>query len=151
MSARLLLALLAVVAMTAFAPAPFPKKGRGEELNLQTLQGYWKVEKCEKTTNAGYGVVTDPVTHIHVEGDTWTFMQGKGARTNVYTVIVDPTHKPVWLTFRNKNQASGGTQGLIARLGTGRVKILYQWGGARPTGFEKPPSGYWALTLVRDR
>jgi uncharacterized protein (TIGR03067 family) len=155
MSVRLLLGLL-VVAVTAEtarpAPAPFPRKRDAQnELSLIALQGYWKVERCERTSNDGtYRVVKDPVTHIHVNKDIWIFMQGKGTRSNEYTIIVDPAHRPARFTFRNKTQTTGGTDGLMTQLAGGRIKILYQWNRPRPGSFHKPPAEYWALTLIRE-
>jgi uncharacterized protein (TIGR03067 family) len=154
MHLRLLLALLIVPGMLAFTPAPFPKPGRRSgqtALNLDSLQGTWKVEKAERTSNDGsYRVVADPVTHILVEKDIWVFMQGKGRRSNEYRIVVDASKKPVWFTFRGKTQAAGGTDGLMTRVGE-RVKVLYQWGQPRAQSFEKPPGEYWALTLIREK
>src|SRR5438045_3648411 len=113
MSVRLLIALLALIGLTAFAPVPFPKRDRraGDALDLKELQGYWRVEKAEKTDKGTYRVVPDPVTHILIEKDTWVFMQGKGKRSNEYRILVDSTRKPVWFTFRAKTQPAGGTDG----------------------------------------
>jgi uncharacterized protein (TIGR03067 family) len=153
MRVRVVVALIALVGLTAFTPAPFPRKDQRarEVLDLKGLQGYWRVEKAERTTNGTYTVVPDPVTHILIENDVWVFMHGRGNRSNEYRILVDPTRKPVWFTFRNKTQNTGGTDGLMIRLPDGRVKILYQWGGGRPASFEKPPANYWALTLIREK
>ncbi len=154
MRLRLVIALVALAGLTAFAPAPFPRPGRpaGDgPLDLKALQGYWIVEKAERTNNGTYAVVKDPVTHILVENDIWVFMQGRGTRSNEYRILVDAGKKPVWFTFRGKAQTSGGTNGLMTRRGEGRIQILYSWGSPRPGSFETPPSGYWALTLRREK
>jgi uncharacterized protein (TIGR03067 family) len=152
---RLLLALLALSGLTAFAPAPLPKpprRGAVGPLDLKRLQGVWVVEKAERTTAGAYRVVKDPVTHILIEGDLWVFMQGKAKRSSEFRLVLpDPTRTPVWFTFRAKNQPAGGTDGLLTEEKDGRVRVLYNWGSPRPASFENPPAGYWALTLRREQ
>jgi uncharacterized protein (TIGR03067 family) len=150
---RLVFGLAVLVGLTAFAPAPFPKKGRpfGEDpLDLKRLQGTWKVVKVEKISNGKYQIVRDPVTHVLIQDDQWVFMHGKGKRSTEYRILVDPSKRPAWCTFRGKNQATGGTEGLIRRRPEDRIQVLYRWGHPRPGNFEKPPSGSWAITLKRD-
>jgi uncharacterized protein (TIGR03067 family) len=153
MRVRLLIVLFIVAGPTAFAPAPFPRPRRDREraLDLQALQGTWVVEKAERTNNGTYTVVKDPVTHILVRNDLWGFMHGKGGHVNEYRIAVDARKKPVWFTFRARNQVAGGTDGLMRRLPEGRVQVLYSWGSPRPGNFKSPPSNYWALTLRREK
>jgi uncharacterized protein (TIGR03067 family) len=153
MRPRLVVAVLALAWLTAFAPAPFPRKGKRttDVVDLKALQGHWRVEKVERTGNGTYRVVTDPVTDILVENDVWVFMHGQGKRSGEYRLLIDSTKKPAWLTFRPRNVKQGGTEGLLTRLDARRVKVLYQWGKPRPASFDNPPGEYWAITLIRSK
>lgn len=147
MFARSSLVALILIAATAFAPAPLPKRQRGaaESISLARLQGTWVVEKVETSTNGGYRRTNDPLTEVAIEGARWTFING-GNRSTSLGLKLDGGRVPAW--FDLGEQGNSQTSGII-RLQGGVLQVLYQWGRPRPNSFEAPPEGYWCITFRR--
>jgi uncharacterized protein (TIGR03067 family) len=153
---RFVFAALAV-ALVAFAPAPFPKANRHEPpgITLQRFQGKWKAVKL---VNVGKNLertgIEWGVSHIHVEGDLWTFYMTGDVKNNSYVLVIDPSRRPATIDFYSGNQRQDGVApymlGLIKREGN-VVTILYFTATAdqRATSFENPPPGWWLLTLEK--
>jgi uncharacterized protein (TIGR03067 family) len=150
---RVTVALVVMLALTAFAPAPFlEKKGHGGPISLKAFQGKWRRAKVQELSA---GVLRDinlgTVTHVRITGDRWTFLPDNYPGANL-KIAIDATKSPAQVTFYQL--AGPGTVygvGLIRRQG-GSVQVLYTWGGEerRPKSFKPMPAGYWLCTLVRD-
>ena len=157
MKARLAVALLAVVAGAAFAPAPLPRQRRGsdEDISIATFQGTWRVAGMMHTRKDGkFTPYNWNITHIKIDGKTWKFQDEKSGSGNNYNITIDNTRKPAaYLDFWNGEPASGRApgQGIIRRKGD-VVEIIYVFGNReRAVSFERPPSGQYWLTLQRER
>src|SRR5215211_1156208 len=82
----LALAIVALIGLTAFAPAPFVKpdrkRGRGGDL-LAQLQGTWSIAKKERMGPNGQVSKYSTAQKIRIEKDLWQFVsaaEGKGGR-----------------------------------------------------------------------
>jgi uncharacterized protein (TIGR03067 family) len=158
MTTRVPFAVLVLLGLTAFAPAPFPRAARaprGNGLSLEGLQGQWSVVKVQTTRSRGPH--TDSGTsldHVRIAGDRWSFVYGRQARSNDvhYTIRVDARAQPPQLDFFHvgAKDAKPYGQAILKRQGD-VVQIMYTWGGARAASFEAPPDGHWLITLKRAR
>jgi uncharacterized protein (TIGR03067 family) len=154
MKLRLGLALLVLLGLTAFAPAPFPKSGRrgqSDEITLQSFQGSWRVTNMQSSRGNGQHTPYNwNVTHIRVTNNRWEFVSGN-AGGNFLTLSIDPARKPAHLNFYNgptdKNVHGVG----LIRRHEGKVQVIYTWGNetVRPT-FEPPVERGWIITMVKD-
>jgi hypothetical protein len=71
---RLLLALAVLVGATAFAPAPFPKRRPEASIDLNGLQGTWKIVRrfqYEAGQKKEMPVNQQDSSHIRIVKDTW--------------------------------------------------------------------------------
>jgi len=99
------------------------------------------------------------VTHVRVKDDRWTFLRNETV-SNGYAITIDNAKQPAALDFLpdgggkglGKVGGGGGTgKGIIRKKGD-VVEVVYLFGGApRPASFERPPAGYYLLTLKRQR
>jgi uncharacterized protein (TIGR03067 family) len=160
-STRILLALLAVAGLTAFAPAPFPRpkrdRGSGDEISLQTVQGTWRVVSMQRTSRDGKHMPHKwAITHIRIRDDKWTFMEANNVENTSYRLKVDGTKQPGLLDYyswmdNNANVKQSVMVGAIRRKGN-MVEILYLPGNhQKPTTFDPPPEGWWLLVLQKER
>src|SRR3954454_9707522 len=82
MTTRLPLAALALLALTAFAPAPFSRpesERKAHPLSLQQLQGTWTVVKLETTpTSRPHVNGGTNIKEVHVAGRRWSFVYTPG-------------------------------------------------------------------------
>jgi uncharacterized protein (TIGR03067 family) len=157
MTVRLGFTLLALLGLTAFAPAPFPqpqRRGQQPEITLKSFQGTWRIREWRAARNdTGYLPGTQSITHVRITEDRWAFLPNNDDGAGL-TISIDHTKKPAQLTFyqpSNPKREIHGV-GLIRRQGT-RVQVLYCWGGeeSRPLTFEPPPEGPWIITLEREK
>lgn len=151
---RTWLALLALLGLTAFAPAPFlrPERRGDDRITLEGFQGTWRVVNMQTSRSSGkHDPYSWTVTHIRVTKDRWEFMVGPQS-SNTFHIGIDPAKRPAHLNFYHQQGGPPTGVGLIRRHGN-RVLILYAWGGekSRPASFEPPPDGPWLMTLERDR
>jgi uncharacterized protein (TIGR03067 family) len=155
MKLRVGLALLVVTALTAFAPAPFPKSGRrGQqpEITLDTFQGRWRVTKMQSSrANGQHTPYNWNVTHIRVTKDRWEFASGNAGGSGGLFISIDPAKRPAHLNFYNRagDKTIYGV-GQIRRQGS-KIQVIYTWGGenVRPT-FDPPVERGWIITMERD-
>jgi uncharacterized protein (TIGR03067 family) len=154
MKPRIGLALLVLIGLTAFAPAPFPKSGRrgqSDEITLQSFQGRWRVTNMQSSRGNGQHVPYNwNVTHIRVTSNRWEFVSGN-AGGSFMTISIDPARKPAHLNFYN-GPADKNVHGVgLIRRHEGKVQVIYTWGNetVRPT-FEPPVERGWIITMVRD-
>jgi hypothetical protein len=156
MKLRLGFALLVLLGLTAFAPAPFPKSGRrgqGDEITLQTFQGRWRVVNMQSSRGNGqHTPYAWNVTHIKITNKTWEFLSGNDAGGGSGLIIsVDPGKKPAHLNFYNRGSENNVYGVGLIRRHEGKVQVIYTWGNesVRPT-FEPPVERGWIITMVKD-
>jgi uncharacterized protein (TIGR03067 family) len=157
MKGCLILALFALVGLTAFAPAPFPRpprRGDANEISVATFQGTWRVASMRYSSKDGkHRPYSWSITHVRVDNRTWTFVDKNGGSSASYTITIDNTMKPAaHLDFWSGEPQIGGRApggGIIRKKGN-VVEIIYVFGGSnRPISFEQPPDGQYVLILHR--
>ena len=143
---------LAAVAATAFAPAPLPRREKGrpnDSVEHAALVGRWRATKLLQTGNkeerdpAANGVATVTVTPTQ-----WIFNADRN-NTATYDLRVDANKKPAEVDMNNPGQQEVYGRGVIRREGN-TLRVIYNWGSPRPTGFDGQQPGHWDLTLVRE-
>jgi hypothetical protein len=149
---RVLFALLAFIALTAFAPAPWPRrdaKVRDSIAHKDVIGNYRALELFQ--TNNGNVNRGNPgangITHIVITQTQWSFNKGPGATT--YDLQIDSSKKPAEINFLYTNQKEPYGRGIIRREGN-KLRIIYKWGAQRPPSFENPGAGFWDLTIERE-
>jgi uncharacterized protein (TIGR03067 family) len=160
---RVSLALVALLALTAFAPAPFPKSHpnhRGSQrdtaISLARFQGTWKVISFERFDLGGQRTEWKDwgLTEVRVEYDIWTYIQRDGrVHPIIYEVDVGKSKGSASIDLIPKKRGDGHSclLGLIRRDGD-RVELLMAAGVKkedRPKRFDDPRAGWWLLTLHR--
>jgi uncharacterized protein (TIGR03067 family) len=158
MNVRLIVAVVALTCVPAFAPAPFPRTSRDGDRNgidMKRFQGNWKVISMEIVQAGGqlqklsdWGEQVQGTTGVRVQDDKWTYL-GNGRDSASYWMDIDPAQKPAavnWYTAADKK--TPGMLGLIRREGN-QVTILYYATTPenRPKTFENPPVNWWILKL----
>jgi uncharacterized protein (TIGR03067 family) len=153
---RAVLALIALFALTAFAPAPFSKARREDNkttISMQLLQGHWKVVSHEVFESEGQKRKTTFVESVRFKDDQWTLLNF-GSNVNArYTFVLDGSTRPATIDFyygvRDKNSPTPPSFfGLIHRQGD-TLRILYYEPRERLSHFANAPVGAWLLTLRR--
>lgn len=150
-SRPVVLALLAVVALTAFAPAPFPKRESRvkEGLSVQALLGTWKAIRLARTGQSDQlDVRSNGVQTVTITPTQWIFDKA-GQSPSEYDLRIDPAKLPAEIDFYRPGQQTPYGRGVIRREGD-KLRIIYNWGEPRPAGFENQQTGYWDLTLQRE-
>jgi uncharacterized protein (TIGR03067 family) len=142
-------AVLVALMMTAFAPAPFPRReARGDSLTLKDLVGdYRAISLVQTGTQPNGAPLSSGVTHVSITTTQWIFNKNSGPTT--YDLQVDHAKKPVEMNFMYVGQKEPYGRAIVRREGN-KLRIIYNWGTQRPSGFENQPGGYWDLTLVRE-
>jgi uncharacterized protein (TIGR03067 family) len=155
---RVIVALVALVGLTAFAPAPLPRPpllARGDHISLRHFQGKWHQVRIENIEPNGERKEwkNANVVAVRVKGDQWIYL-GPNDRVNAtYTLTVQEARGPAaidWYSGGNKGQLPF-MLGLIKRDGD-TIQVLGKMGplpGERPKRFEGAPAGWWLMTLQR--
>jgi hypothetical protein len=158
---RVIVALIVLLGLTAFAPAPFPRAARrggdGDAISLQHFQGKWEHARIEWIEPNGKrrewqngGIVA-----VRVKDDQWIYLS-KGDVVNVtYTITVQEGRGATAIDWHSSG-LNGQKQppfmlGLIKRDGD-TVQILGRMGVSvdqRPKRWNDPPVGWWLMTLKR--
>jgi uncharacterized protein (TIGR03067 family) len=154
---RVAVALLALVGLTAFAPAPLPKAPRAggkQGAGVDDLQGTWEV--------ASFGLMRPGAGHepgtwikkVNIKGDMLTFVGGNGGRDVVYRITIDARKEPaeIDLYWLGDPKGSGPAMHGLIRRQMGQVEFLYSGppkAVARPRNFEVP--GVVCVRLVLHR
>jgi uncharacterized protein (TIGR03067 family) len=158
---RAALALIALLALTAFAPAPFPKAARrgtgGDSISLRHFQGKWNHVRIEMIEPNGKRREwkNGSITAVRVKGDQWAYLEPNDRVNTTYTIAVGEARGPAAIDWFspgvNGQQVPPFMLGLIKREGD-TVQILGRMGVKvedRPRRFEDAPEGWWLMTLQR--
>src|SRR5258708_3727212 len=102
---RIAVALLAVVVLTAFAPAPFPKVRRSSDTTtLLSCQGTWKVETLHVAGNQGQLTKSEwGVSHVRITEGNWTLMNNGGIVADVYRIAIDGSKSPAHIDWLSRD------------------------------------------------
>jgi uncharacterized protein (TIGR03067 family) len=148
--ALLLAAALAAASLMAFAPAPLPRRGGRSDkdsVSLTALIGTWRATSLKQTGQAQVQAGRGGIDSVQITATQWIFNPGRGPTT--YDLRIDHTRKPAEVDMMYAGQKDPYGRGIIRREGN-TLRIVYNWGTQRPTGFDNQPGGYWDLTLVRE-
>src|SRR4051812_17511021 len=129
------LSVFCLVALTAFAPAPLPRRQArpSGDLDVGRLVGRWRITGVyylpDKVSQVASAERNSPIT---ITATQWSF--GKERRPT-YDLRIDHNKRPAEIDFMQVGQKEPHGRGLIRR--EGRVlRVVYNWGGARPTHFD---------------
>jgi uncharacterized protein (TIGR03067 family) len=150
---RVVLALLAVLGVTAFAPAPFPRTERRSaeaRLDLNAIQGVWAAVSIDVMQNGKLRRISWGVRRIYVRKGVWGFDQdGSG-----FYVTLNASRRPVTIDFRSAPGEKGQTAiSGVLRLQGDTLQVLYVFTqpDTRPTQFEHVRDGDRLMTLRLER
>src|SRR5262249_45708971 len=118
---RVLTALTALMTLTAFAPAPFPRPVRregGMEMSLKFLQGRWRIVRFEEMNN-GLRVRKEDaaIPFVHVEGERWSYLYKDGSTNNSFPVAVTAGRGTVAIDWFTRGPRRLDMFGLVRRRG----------------------------------
>jgi hypothetical protein len=147
---RAAIALSVLLALTAFAPAPLPRRERGsaaDEMSLSHFQGYWRMVHFDEG-NA-------QVKGVRVQGDRWAYVNQNGSDNARYRLVVGKGRGAVPIDwYHGTEQQQPYFLGLIRRDGD-KLELLYRVGARReerPAGIIEPkPQGWLVMVLERER
>jgi uncharacterized protein (TIGR03067 family) len=170
------LAVMALVGLTAFAPAPFIKSGRDRNPGdvLAALQGTWSITEKQRAGPNGRLMKYSTAQKIRIEKDTWRSLsasevngggvgggKAKGFGRTSYKIELTSSVRPTEFRLKRTSgrvetdymvgilQVDGDTVKLLYRLGSAAA-----FGGqvedANPRGFDPVPEGWYLMTIKRD-
>jgi uncharacterized protein (TIGR03067 family) len=160
MCIRILIAAIATLGVTAFAPAPFPRPDRRDD--LQKLVGTWTVTRYER---AGAPVPAAPgnTLKVEIEGNKWSFLRVNAAgtmRLTAYSFLLDPKMDPrrIDLTMKAAGMRPVGGGKLLGiyrfeHKDRDKVQIVFHNFGVteRPVGFDGVDTKAYLMILQRDK
>src|SRR5215213_516158 len=101
MKHRLPFALSLLLGTLAFAPAPLPRRDRGDrpdEITLDTFQGRWRVVQMQISRGGRYEPFQASYTHVRISDRNWTFFNDQKAGVTTF-IAIDDTKRPAQLNF----------------------------------------------------
>jgi uncharacterized protein (TIGR03067 family) len=144
MRSRILL-IAALVTSLGFAPAPFPRSGKGRTpSDLERLQGTWEVIEARFS---GADIPSYVGARARVVGVRWSFFS-RGEQTSHYHWDVEafPRASPRAMNF---NGVDGSTPSqAIYRFDGDTLTLNYAVQGERPTRFDRDRDFYLVLRRV---
>jgi uncharacterized protein (TIGR03067 family) len=156
MRSRLIVALVAVIALTAFAPVPFTKPNKKEKNAPGNLQGTWELVSLERARGKGKGIgKASSQTKVRIEGDKWSFFRVRDkemVKGPTYLIVLDKQN-PKWIDLKRSADAASTIFG-IYRVQGDELKILYTTpigDAARPTSFANLEGRQILMTLKREK
>jgi uncharacterized protein (TIGR03067 family) len=155
---RVVLSLLALLSLTAFAPAPFPRARRGGgEVSLASLQGNWQVVSVNLVLAEGRrGRFKLPWYDVIITGNKWTYCDDPEGKLPNYgdtlPIVVNNKRRPATFDFQYEKGNEGTFGPGIIRQKGDVVEIVFAVGeDVRPISFEKRSTDCYVITLKRLR
>src|SRR5262249_22256329 len=150
---RVVVSTFALLALTAFAPAPLPRSERrrdADAVSLPRLQGDWKVVSFDTVgPNKSLTPISQWFQGVRFKGDRWIYLVN-GNEGLTFRIVVGDGRPATIDYFELKGNAERPYMIGIVRRHGGRVEVLYYWMPVpRATSFEAPPSNWWILVLQR--
>jgi len=159
MLVRLLLATIALIGMTAFAPVPLPKPPKVKPL-LESMQGEWEMVSTEQNLR-GRRLTSRSSNRIRIEDNRWSYVFPNGGDFRVsttYNLTLDLNQKPVAMDLKRPNPRGGSDtvymSGIVVVEGDS-LKFCYSFAfnpdgtRMRPTTMDPLPENAVMMTLKR--
>ena len=154
MRVRLLAALLVLCGLTAFAPAPMPRRHRTDRhaVTLQRMNADWHVVSMwcyGPNGQIAYHVAS--WSEIQIRNGQWQFVSaGQGVKSSPrYDLVIDGSRSPATIDFVRPGQKQVWMAGIV-RFKNDKLEVLYQpHAKERPRSFENPPAGFYLFTLTK--
>lgn len=163
---RIIVAIAAVVAATAFSPAPLPKSHRKASVDdAILLQGTYKIVENGRpnVNNARVALIARraTTTKIRISGDKFSYLYPNGndfVASTTYEMKLDKTTSPRAFDMTYTTNAYTMTMKGIYKIEGNKVTLLYvttysgqiQQDGERPTSFENPTINAMQMVLERE-
>lgn len=151
---RAIAALFAACLLTAFAPAPLPRKAsRGEvtAINLETCQGTWQIVRDEVVTANGWSEKPANSRAIRIKGGQWTSIDKQGGGQSHWNITIDGSSQPAriaWHSGPPRSDSAPSWAGLVRRH-EGNLQVTYMPPSNVARDFASLPVGAVVLTLRR--
>lgn len=153
MKYRIAVAALVLFGLTAFAPAPLPRKerrGGPPSVDLKAIQGVWTAVSIKEVQNGRWQDIGWGVRHVYVRNNVWGFdSDGTG-----FYVTLDPSRRPPTIDFRSSSGTGGATAITgVLRLQGDTLQMLYVFTqpDTRPRDFDSMRNGDRLMTLRLER
>ncbi len=157
MRIRALIIAVAVLGLTAFAPAPFPRPDRKDD--LKGLSGTWTVTRYDM---GGTAVGLAGTMKVKIEGNKWSFLRVTAAGTmpsTSYTFTLDAKKDPrlIDLTRTGPGLAAGNNKLMgiyrFEHKDRDKVQVVFHTFGVakRPAGFDGADMQAYLMILQRDK
>jgi hypothetical protein len=153
MRIRLAFLLVALLGVTAFAPAPLPRRSRqaADVVSLVRMTGNWEV-----VSMGCYGPDKQIAYHItawkeiRIQDGKWSFCSEEGKPSHTFGLAIGGNKQPATIDFLggDKQVSMAG----VARFRGGVLEVLYQTSPLprdRLVQFENPPHGFYLFTLKK--
>lgn len=157
MRTRLALPLAVLLGVTAFAPAPLPRRPRqsSDEVTLARMAGIWDVLSFDRY--GGQGQVTYRVTawkSIDLRGGKWTFCReaNGGGPSSSFPLRLGP-QRPARLDFCWREEKRVAMSGIVRFRGD-LLEVLYRTSPldhSIPLTFDKPLAEFYLVRLKRSQ
>jgi uncharacterized protein (TIGR03067 family) len=144
---RVAAGLVAVLGLTAFAPAPFVKPTKKEP--PARLEGVWRVVSRNNWKMSTKGPVK---ARVRIEPGKWHFEREAAASyrsTGSYFLKVDASASPPTFDLRrNEDDAEPYGCGVFELKGD-ELRVAYSWSATRPDGLNSKKAHVYHMTLQR--
>jgi uncharacterized protein (TIGR03067 family) len=144
---RVAAALVVIVGLTAFAPAPFIKPTR--KVPPPRLEGEWEIVSRNSWKMSPKGTVK---SRVRIQPGKWAFVRDSGgvARTTaVYHLKVDTSTSPATFDLRHKeNDATPYGCGIFEIKGD-EMRAAYSWSASRPDALDSKKAHVYRMVLRR--
>jgi len=160
MLVRLLLATIALIGMTAFAPVPLPKPPKvTQKTLLESMQGDWQMVSTERNLRGGR-FTSRSTTRIRIEDNRWSYVYPNGTEFRVsttYNIVLDLHQKLATMDLKRALPGGGETvymSGIVVVEGD-TLKFCYSLAinpygtRMRPTTLDPLPENAILMTLKR--
>src|SRR5262245_43289732 len=109
---RLIVAAVALLGLTAFAPAPLPrppKRDNRDEISLRHFQGRWQHVRIENIEPGGGRKEwkNANIVAVQIKGDQWIYLEDNGRVNVTYAITIQEARGPAaidWYSQANKGQ-----------------------------------------------
>lgn len=154
---RIAFALLALAALPAFAPAPFPSSRRARLAPLvASLQGTWRLEKLERATIGGsLDRVTSSTVAVRVVDARWIMLSDNEGEDGTLGFRLDSTKQPVQIDFsiRDDDGSRPYSAGILKLDGDSLTLVWMpvEESSNRPTNFDELERGTYRAVFRKKR
>lgn len=147
-------ALLVLLGLTAFAPAPLPRlRARSDSVSVEALQATYAVVRKESIKeNSQKSLFDSGIKNIRIQGDNWTLFDVGGRQLGSYSITIDTNARPARIEWYNLGKPREGPPlwtGLVKREGE-HLLVSYASGDTVSRDIDALPSGSYLYTLRKE-